>query len=213
MRVDPNKEAKDYVLLAMLPHVVFDGWSKQSLVAGRRDLKKNILDINLLFPRGMKDVAIHFGDYLDRALADELTKTNLNDMPVRERILTCVSIRLKLLSPHKEAVRRLLSFLALPGNQPTGLRMTMKTVDNIWYAAGDAATDFNYYTKRGLLASIYVSTIIYWLSDTSHNQNETNAFLSQRINDVMQIPKLKGKVVKKIKALVSPLGFIKSKIS
>ena len=209
MKIDPRNESKDKLLLAMLPHVVFDGWSRKSLVAGRRDLEKHILDTNLLFPGGLTDVAAHFGNYLDRRMAAELTKIRLDNMPIRERILTCISIRLKLLVPHKEAVRRLLSFLAIPGNQPMGLKMTTRTVDLIWYAAGDTATDFNYYTKRGLLAGIYASTILYWLSDTSEDHNKTDLFLSQRINDVMQIPKLQGAIIKRIKGLGSLLGHIK----
>ena len=31
-----------------------------------------------------------------------------------------------------------------------------KTVDNMWYLAGDNSTDFNFYTKRLTLALIYV---------------------------------------------------------
>mgnify|MGYP001313809281 CR=1 FL=1 len=213
MILDKKNDDKDRLLLAMLPHVVFDGWSPGSLAAGMRDLDAEVSQATILFPGGMRDLAVHFGDYIDRKMLSELGNIDMEKLSIRERIGTSVLLRLRLLSPHKEEIRRLLSFLALPGNHPTGFKITMKTIDLIWYAAGDTATDFNYYTKRGLLASIYVSTIIYWLSDTSHNQSETNAFLSQRIDNVMQIPKLKGKVVKKIKALVSPLGFIKSKIS
>ena len=132
MKIDPRNESKDKLLLAMLPHVVFDGWSRKSLVAGRRDIEKHILDSNLLFPGGLTDVAAHFGDYLDRRMVAELSKICLDNMPIRERILTCISIRLKLLVPHKEAVRRLLSFIAIPGNQPMGLKMTTRTVDLIW---------------------------------------------------------------------------------
>lgn len=209
MKVDPNMQAKDRLLLAMLPHVVFDGWSKRSIIAGQRDLKKDGIDPSLLFPRGMRDVALHFGEFMDREMTAELSKINLEEMPIRERIASCVTTRLKLLAPHKEAVRRLLSFLALPGNQLSGLKMTLRTVDIIWYAAGDSATDFNYYTKRGLLASIYASTILFWLSDTSKSQNDTRLFLSRRINEVMKIPGLKASIVKQIKWLSGPLGLIK----
>lgn len=36
-------------------------------------------------------------------------------------------------------------------------------VDDIWYWAGDRSTDFNWYTKRALLAGIYTSTgLLIW---------------------------------------------------
>ena len=119
-------------------------------------------------------------------------------------------LRLRLLSPHKEEIRRLLSFLALPGNHPTGFKITMKTIDRIWYAAGDTATDFNYYTKRGLLAGVYGLTILYWLSDTSQDFSQTELFLTQRLNDVMQIPKLKNRIGKNVKRLKNSFRFSKS---
>ena len=209
MTVDKNNEAKDRLLLAMLPHVVFDGWSPESLAAGRCDLEQEVLDTILLFPRGMKDVAVHFGDYIDREMTAELAKIDLDEMPIRERISTSVLVRLRLLAQHKEAIRRLLSFLTLPGNHPVGLQITMKTIDIIWHTAGDTATDFNYYTKRGLLASVYGLTILYWLSDTSQNYRKTDLFLAQRINDVMQMPKFRGKIVKHIQRLSSSLNLFK----
>ena len=213
MSSDKNNEVKDRLLLAMLPHVAFDGWSLKSLAAGRCDLKDEELEASLLFPRGMQDVAVHFGDYLDRAMLIELGKIDLDKLSIRERITTSVLLRLRLLSPHKEAIRRLLSFLALPGNHPVGMKITMKTVDLIWYTAGDTATDFNYYTKRGLLASIYGLTILYWLSDTSQDLAETELFLAQRLNSVMQIPKLRSRIVKQLERLSGPFNFFKGSVS
>ena len=207
-----NNEVKDRLLLAMLPHAVFDGWSLESLSAGNNDIKGEMLETSLLFPKGMQDVAMHFGDFIDRAMLVELGKMDLEHLSIRERISASVLCRLKLLTPHKEAIRRLLSFLSLPGNHPVGMKITMKTINLIWYAAGDTATDFNYYTKRGLLASIYGLTILYWLSDTSKDFSETRLFLSQRLNSVMQIPKFKGNIIKKIKRLSYPFNIFKRSI-
>jgi len=201
MTLDKNNEVKDSMVLAMLPHVAFDGWSEEALISGRRDLKMEAINTDLLFPRGMRDVALHFGDYIDREMTAKLATVNLNIMPVRERIATCVIVRLGLLAPHKDAIRRLLSFMALPGNHPFGLQITMKTTDVIWNVAGDTATDFNYYTKRGLLAGIYGLTILYWLSDTSPDCVKTGLFLEQRISEVMQIPKFQGKLARIFKRL------------
>ncbi|MBT7267527.1 MAG: COQ9 family protein, partial [Rhodospirillaceae bacterium] len=66
-------------------------------------------------------------------------------------------------------------------------------------------TDFNYYTKRGLLAGVYGSTILYWLSDNSDDFVETDAFLARRINEVLQIPKLQSKITKRLERLTRPL--------
>ena len=80
-----------------------------------------------------------------------------------------------------------------------------RTVDAIWYAAGDTSTDYNFYTKRGLLAGVYSSTVLYWLNDDSEGAVATWAFLDRRIADVMKVPKLIGKVSGLTGKLPNPL--------
>ena len=205
MTASKDMKYRDQLLLAMLPHVLFDGWSKRALAAGAEDIGKEIADSQLVFSGGLKEVAVHFGDHMDRQMIAKLTKLNLEKMPVRDRITTGVRVRLELLAPHREAIRRLLTFLTLPGNHLVGAKITMKTVDAIWHAAGDTATDFNYYTKRGLLAGVYGSTILYWLSDHSEDFSGTYAFLDRRIGEVLKIPKIQSKIKKRLSRLAGPL--------
>jgi len=106
-------------------------------------------------------------------------------------------------------MRRLLSFLALPPNAPLAARMTWRTCDHIWHAAGDRAADFNHYTKRGLLAPVYTSTILYWLSDTSDGFADTWGYLDRRLADVLKIPMYKAKAQQALGRLPSPLGLLK----
>src|SRR3546814_6034725 len=78
-------------------------------------------------------------------------------MKVREKIAAGVRCRLEAVAAHREAVRSGLAFFALPQNAAAGLASLYRTVDAIWYAAGDRATDYNFYTKRALLAGVYRS--------------------------------------------------------
>jgi len=213
MIVDYRSEAKDRLLLSMLPHVTFNGWSRDALNYGYKELGSGVPDIDLLYPGGMKELALQFGDYIDRKMILELSNHKLETMTVRERIIISLRLRIKLLEPHREAVRRLLVFLVLPGNQLAGLRMTLKTIDTIWYAAGDESTDFNYYTKRGLLAGVYGTAMLYWLSDDTKNYQGTEAFLKRRINEVMVIPKLQKRIVKDLKLFGMPLTSLKNLVS
>ena len=48
-----------------------------------------------------------------------------------------------------------------------GAKLMYRTVDAMWRAAGDTSTDFNFYTKRGILAGVYGSTAMRWFNDTS----------------------------------------------
>ncbi len=205
-----RNEEKDRLLLSMLPHVASDGWSRDALNHGYKKLGGDVSDIDLLYPGGMKDLAIQFADYIDRKMLVELSRYDLEIMPVRERITLSLQLRIKLLGPYREVVRRLLVFLVSPGNQSTGLRMALKTIDTIWYAAGDTATNFDFYTKRGLLAGVYGSTILYWISDDSKNHDGTEAFLKRRIYEVMLIPRFQKRLVNALGQLIRPLARLKN---
>ena len=56
-----------------------------------------------------------------------------------------------------------------------------KSVDAMWRAAGDTATDYNHYTKRATLFAVYASTIAVFLNDESEDHADTRAFLARRI--------------------------------
>ena len=71
-----------------------------------------------------------------------------------------------------------------------------RTVDNIWYLAGDKSTDYNFYTKRFILACVYYSTLIYWLKITDNNLEKTKKFIEKSIKNTSIIPKLKTSFLK-----------------
>src|SRR5262249_37200559 len=119
---------------------------------------------------------------------------DLKAMKIRERIATAVQTRLSLLKPHKEAARRAAAYLSLPPNLPLATKLLYNTVDAMWRAAGDTSTDFNFYTKRGILVGVYSSTLMRWFNDQSDGDVETDAFLAARIENVMQFEKLKSQV-------------------
>ena len=123
-----------------------------------------------------------------------MEKEGVAGLKIRDRIKGAVRIRLERHAGEREAVRRALAVLSLPFNAGLALKLLYKTVDAMWYAAGDTSTDFNFYTKRATLAGVYSSTLLYWLNDRSPGSEATWAFLDRRIDDVMKIEKLKAQV-------------------
>jgi len=78
-------------------------------------------------------------------------------------------------------------------NAGLGAKLLYASVDAMWRAAGDESTDFNFYTKRGILAGVYGSVLMRWFNDTSEDESATAAFLDARIENVMQFEKFKAK--------------------
>lgn len=201
---DDFAAARDRILLATLPHVAFDGWTDKALRAGVAVLGFGPEMALRAFPDGIPELVDHFADWADRRMLAELERRNAAAMRVRDRIAAGVRVRLEVLAPHREATRRVLAFLALPPNAPLATRLLWRTVDAMWYAAGDNATDFNYYTKRGLLAAVYATTVLCWLADSSEDFADTWAFLDRRIADVMKVPAYKARLKEALARLPRP---------
>ncbi|HUK09104.1 MAG TPA: COQ9 family protein [Stellaceae bacterium] len=199
-----RSEIKDAVLAALLPEVPFDGWNKRTLLQAAERVGLDPADVTGLFPAGPRDAVAWFSHWADRQMLAALDPATLGEMKVRERIAAAVETRLRILVAHREAVRRSLALLAEPQNVILGARLLYDAVDAIWYAAGDTATDFNFYTKRALLAAVYAATTLYWLDDRSEGGADTSAFLERRLGDAMQIPRVSARLRKLAARLPDP---------
>lgn len=178
-----------------LRHVPFDGWTWTALDAGARDLSLAPGEAQRLFPGGPQELIRAFSAEADRRMLESLEGLDLAAMKVREKVAAGVRARLEAVAAHREAVRSGLAFFALPQNAPAGLTCLYRTVDAIWYAAGDTATDYNFYTKRALLAGVYSSTLLFWLNDKSEDFTATWSFLDRRIGEVLKVAGRLGKGV------------------
>ncbi len=185
-------EVRRKVVDATLRRVPFEGWTDRALSAGARDAGVELSAARRAFPRGVADILAWWSADGDRRMLADLERRDLAAMRVRARIAAAVRVRLELNREHREAVRLALSRAALPHHAPEATRGAWRTVDAMWRAAGDTATDFNFYTKRALLCGVYASTLLYWLDDSSEDFSATWAFLDRRIADVMRVPKALG---------------------
>ncbi|MCH8092117.1 MAG: COQ9 family protein [Proteobacteria bacterium] len=205
-REKPAALDADKIVEAMLPHVPFDGWTAKALTAGVEDAGFDPSAAPLAFPGGMAEVAEHFSALADRRMMAELERRKVGERPVRERISLAVRVRLEQNAQNREALRHLLSYLALPTNAPVALKCLYRTVDAMWHAAGDTATDFNFYTKRATLAGVFGATVLYWLNDTSEGFEKTFAFLDRRIENAMTIGKAGGRLGAILAGIPTPFG-------
>jgi len=196
---------KRALLAALLPHVPFDGWSAKALSLAARDAGLDSGVVLRAFPGGPADILDFWVSETDAAMLRALEARDLPAMKVRERVKLAVLTRLELVAMHREAVRRALALEALPQHAPRALKQLYRTVNAIWYAAGDTATDFNFYTKRMLLAGVYAATLMFWLDDKSEGFAGTAAFLDRRLADVMRIQQAKGKLGKLAERIPNPL--------
>jgi ubiquinone biosynthesis protein COQ9 len=191
---DPDAPLRDRLADTLAAEAVFDGWTRAALSVAARQLELPAGEADRLFPGGPVQVLTFLSERADLRMVEDMEKEGVAALKMRERIKNAVRIRLERHAGEREAVRRALALLSLPFNAGLALKLLYKTVDGMWYAAGDTSTDFNFYTKRATLAGVYSSTLLYWLNDRSPGGEATWGFLDRRIDDVMKIEKLKSRV-------------------
>lgn len=182
-----------YALLdAALMHVPFDGWSETTFKAAAADAGIDLAMARAVCPRGAVDLALAYHARGDAAMVARLKS---DELPARysDKIAAGVRFRIEAVSD-KEAVRRGTTLFALPMHAADGAKAIWGTADKIWDTLGDTSDDVNWYTKRATLAGVYSATVLYWLGDDSTDNQATWAFLDRRIEDVMQIEKVKAQV-------------------
>lgn len=184
-------ETTDRILDAALMHVPFDGWSELTFRSAAADADVSLEEAKALFPRGAVDLALAFHKRGDQQMAEALGAEDLSAMRFRDRVSHAVKLRLDLVEPHKEAVRRGATLFALPMHAADGARALWETSDAIWTSLGDPSRDLNWYTKRATLSGVYSATVLYWLGDQSAHHEATWAFLDRRVDDVMRFETMK----------------------
>ncbi len=197
------QDLKAAVLAAALAHVPFDGFTDKLLARAGAEAGADKDTLAKLFPEGPLSLAEAFSQSADAELESRLEQSNLSGMKIRERIAQAVLARLEILKPNKEAARRAAAFLSLPPHLPLATKLLYRTVDIMWRAAGDTSTDFNFYTKRAILAAVYSATLVCWFNDSSEDESATHAFLAARIENVMQFEKFKAQAKETLSKLPS----------
>lgn len=139
------------------------------------------------YPGGAKALAEAIHADTNKAMRNGLSQHNLLIMKVRERVELGVWLRLEHYQQQREGIRAMILWLMQPWNAPLLAKLAWQAADEVWHAAGDTATDFNYYSKRSLLVGVMSSSMIFWLQDDSPNFTASRAFLQRRINEVLKI--------------------------
>jgi len=194
---------KEAVLKAALKDAAFDGFTDSVLGKAGKEAGADQAALARLFPEGPLSLIEYFSTSIDEAMEKKLAAADLSTRKIRERIKIAVMTRLWLLEPHKEAARRAAATLTLPMHASLGAKLLYRTVDAMWRVTGDTSTDFNFYTKRAILAGVYSATLVRWFTDDSEDEAATHAFLDRRIEDVMRFERFKADLRERAKGLPS----------
>ena len=175
---------------------MFDGWSDAAVDAAADMAGVDRAAARFAFEGKAMTMIAAWIHAIDRDMARELPNERIGNLPIRERIRSLVQFRLDALAGREEALRLALIEMAKPWNAPAAARLGWESADRMWRLAGDTATDYNHYTKRATLGTIYAATLTFFAQDKSEDHDETRAFLARRIEDVMKFEKAKARVMR-----------------
>jgi ubiquinone biosynthesis protein COQ9 len=145
----------------------------------------------LLFPEGLGEVVKELEKRDDLkaieqvAEREDLTRTT-------EKIYA--ALETKILARSQEVAHAFSKFYSNPKYTPLGFKTAWNTASEIWYFAGDNSTDFNYYTKRSLLSSVYIKSCLFYIQDSSEGFSETKRFISDSLDRIVAMGKTIGTI-------------------
>ena len=190
---------KDEILDFSLSNADKYSWlSDEMLVAASKAMGLDFDTVKLCFPTPLY-IMDYYSKKLDMAMMTKLNSIDTESMSVTNRIKLALSTRIVLQSDYKEAMRSFLSFFSCPKHMLHATKLIWRASDVIWYnVANDGSTDFNHYTKRAMLASIYMMALIMWADSDSDDFSQVEDFISHRVDEVVTMGKGIGRVKNKV---------------
>lgn len=192
---DKQGRTKDSLIDASMRHVVFDGFSDKALVLAAEESTIEEAYALSLFPDIEADMIGWHSMLGDTRMVEAYDNLGLHDdLRVHERIKTLIMLRFEQNISDREAIRIAMRKLVYPRNSALSFRLLARTCDAVWSAAGDLSTDWNFYSKRGLLGAVYSSTLPVWLDDETEDLQATEEFLLRRLGNVLEFGKFSSRL-------------------
>ncbi|GAA4483797.1 ubiquinone biosynthesis protein COQ9 [Gluconacetobacter asukensis] len=176
--------------------------SRLGAVAGARGWGLDVLrdvagpDADLLFPGGSAELVEAWFDLGDRIMID--AARGLDEPRLGRRVRAVILLRLGVIAPDRDAVRRALGVLLAPGHAGLLARVMGRTVDAIWEAAGDHATGVTRQTKRMSLGTIYGQVLLFWLARGDDSEAVAD-FLDRRLAGVVRLGRAKQALLARLR--------------
>jgi ubiquinone biosynthesis protein COQ9 len=193
---------------ALAADAAFDGWNARALAASCARTGVDPAVGALAFTDGPLTMIDAWFASIDAQMVAACPADAMATLKIRERITRLVETRMTLIAPHVEALRRAQAILANPLNMTRAVQLGWRAADVMWRQAGDTATDYNHYTKRAILGSVYGATMLVFVNDESADHAETRAFLARRIEGIMRFEKTKARFTANSDMHFSPARFL-----
>jgi ubiquinone biosynthesis protein COQ9 len=185
---------KQKILNHFLETCLLEGWSQKALELAFVKAEIDVKFLPFIFENGCVDIADFFIKTIDNKMQEASMELDFGKMKIRDKIKNLVKIRLKINQECRPQLQKLIHFYLHPKNIGFAFKNSYKAADLMWKIAGDNATDFNFYSKRIILAKIYIRVLLCFVKDQSENYQKTLDLLDNQIEKVIRFAAFKFKV-------------------
>jgi len=147
------------------------------------DKKELLLKISSLF---FEDLDQRFLSEV-KSKVNKITKTN-------EKISFLLNKRLQIEKKNKDLIKKIFIHLIKDNNSNKVLTYIYSVSDIMWKYANDRSVDFNFYTKRLILSSVYLKILILSFYKDNLTQKDLNEEISKSMEHVKLISQFKIKL-------------------
>ena len=147
------------------------------------DKKELLLKISSLF---FEDLDKRFLTEI-KSKINKITKTN-------EKISFLLNKRFQVEKKNKDLIKKFFIHLIKDNNSSKVLTYIYSVSDIMWKYANDRSVDFNYYTKRLILSSVYLKILILSFYKDNLTQKDLNEEISKLLEHVKLISQFKIKI-------------------
>ena len=185
-----NNKIKSIILQKLKKIVPDEGWSEKVLIQLLQNgVEKS--DLVTFFQYDYKELLKYSLVELNKSVEKEINKINIINYSLNKRIKKILMLRFNILNNDKEFYKKTFYHLLIPSNSKIMKSSLYKSVDTMWYLAGDNSTDFNFYTKRLILAVIYVNALFVLFNK---NFDEVESNIERNLKKISKIPKIKDRI-------------------
>jgi len=208
MKKNKLNDDRKFILHESLKLINNNGWNDNlfELISKQNNIDFDI--ITSLFPDGYKDLLKYYFDELNHNLTISSQKFDFTKIKTHKKVRELIYLRLLEYKKEKDSIRRAYFTLLLPTNSKIFSIIMFRIVDQIWFLAGDKSTDFNYYSKRGILFAIYYSSVMF-LINNDFDIKKTLNFLDAKLQKVSKIPNIKSNLKKLPLEMLKKFNFFK----
>lgn len=196
------------ILQHIKPYAAKYGWNENLFIKIKNTSKFKYEEMKVLFPGSYSTLIEMYLEEINEKMTLESKKIDLIRLRTHERIKELVILRLRIMLQEKKLISKTFLYLLLPHNCKLASKNLYKAVDQMWFLAGDNSTDFNFYSKRIILSSIYITVMIHFINN--NNIDETIILLNKQLKKVAKIPKIKSKINNVIQVVPQILKLRKS---